>query len=161
MFWFWLCQEREVKKKESVSGIRLFFWKIYCSTYILHSGVFLYLANSTSQSAAPRGGKIPLTTFHSVILKPDSVNLVKPPTTTIVKTIPAITNRYLATSGVVNGTSFAIVAVVEGADSVDCWKSNGRVAVVECAREEGDRRNDEKGFRNDANADKVADLDAI
>lgn len=66
-------------------------------TYNRHSGLARYLLNSLSQSASPSGGMIPETTFHSVILSPDSVNLVNPPTTTMEKTIPAMTSRYVAT----------------------------------------------------------------
>lgn len=51
---------------------------------------------------------MPLTTFHSVIESPLSVKRVMPPTTTIAKTIPAMTTRYLATAGVVSGTSVGL-----------------------------------------------------
>src|SRR5205085_12013939 len=42
----------------------------------------LYLSNSAVHSASVRGGKIPVTGFHSVIESPDSVSRVAPPTTT-------------------------------------------------------------------------------
>ena len=74
-------------------------------THNRHSGVARYLLNSRSQSAAPMGGRMPLTTFHSVIESPLSVKRVMPPTTTIANTIAAMTARYLATSGVVRDAS--------------------------------------------------------
>lgn len=77
----------------------------------------------------------------------------------MVKTIPAITNKYLPTSGVVNGISFVVVEEEEGS-SVDRMEE-GRVAVVERGREEGDRRKEAKGLRRAARADNVADLDTF
>ena len=50
-------------------------------TYILNSGVALYFVNSSSHSACVIGGRTPATGFHSVMLNPDSVSLVTPPTT--------------------------------------------------------------------------------
>lgn len=55
-------------------------------TYSLNSGVALYLSNSASQSEVVKGGKIPETGFHSVMLRPDSVRRVTPPTTTMPNT---------------------------------------------------------------------------
>lgn len=55
-------------------------------THNLNSGVALYFSNSSSHCASDRGGNIPVTGFHSVILSPDSVSRVMPPTTMIAKT---------------------------------------------------------------------------
>jgi hypothetical protein len=54
--------------------------------YSLNSGVALYLSNSAVHSSWERGGRIPVIGRHSVMLKPDSVRRVTPPTTTIAKT---------------------------------------------------------------------------
>jgi hypothetical protein len=67
----------ESREKGSGSGRK--------KTYILPSSLALYLANSSSHSAGPRGGSMPLTGFHSVMLNPDSVRRVRPPTTTMLK----------------------------------------------------------------------------
>lgn len=42
---------------------------------------------------------MPVTRFHSVMLRPDSVRRVRPPTTTILKTRPDIRNKWLDTDG--------------------------------------------------------------
>jgi hypothetical protein len=47
----------------------------------LNSGVALYFSNSLSQSACESGGRIPVIGRHSVMLSPDSVKRVTPPTT--------------------------------------------------------------------------------
>lgn len=54
--------------------------------YNLNSGVALYFSNSSSHCTWDMGGSIPATGFHSVILRPDSVKRVTPPTTMIAKT---------------------------------------------------------------------------
>jgi hypothetical protein len=55
-------------------------------THSLNSGVALYFLNSTSHSADDNGGRIPVIGRHSVMLKPDSVRRVTPPTTITAKT---------------------------------------------------------------------------
>src|ERR1700691_5260307 len=54
--------------------------------YSLNSGVVLYFSNSSSHSALESGGRIPVMGRHSVILRPDSVRRVTPPTTITAKT---------------------------------------------------------------------------
>src|SRR5258708_36802600 len=62
---------------------------------ILNSGDSLYKLNSCSHSVSVVGGMVPVTGFHSVMLRPDSVKLVNPPNTTIPKTNPALpTSQY-------------------------------------------------------------------
>lgn len=56
------------------------------ATHILNSGDCLYLSNSSCHCACESGGIDPVTGFHSVMLRPDSVNRVIPPTTIITKT---------------------------------------------------------------------------
>ena len=68
-------------------------------TYSLNSGVRLYFSNSSSQSACERGGRIPATGRHSVILRPDSVNRVTPPTTITAKTKAEEVRSHIATGG--------------------------------------------------------------
>src|SRR6266404_3033093 len=51
------------------------------STYRRNSGVALYLSNSLSHSARESGGSTPVMGRHSVMLSPDSVSRVTPPTT--------------------------------------------------------------------------------
>ena len=74
-------------------------------TYSLNSGVTLYLLNSVSQSEGERGGKIPVMGFHSVILKPDSVSRVTPPTTTVPNTNTEEKSSQYPTEGGDNGGS--------------------------------------------------------
>jgi len=66
-----------------------------------------------------KGKTVPEMTFHSVILKPDSVRRVIPPTMTIQNTIPATKKRYFDTRGVVRRGGSEVVdedeeEVVEG-----------------------------------------------
>jgi hypothetical protein len=56
------------------------------ATHSLNSGVTLYFPNSSSHSAGDKGGRIPVIGRHSVMLKPDSVRRVTPPTTITAKT---------------------------------------------------------------------------
>ena len=51
-----------------------------------NSGVSWYLAKAVAQSAAPIGGRVPITRFHSVIERPLSVSRVRPPTMIITTT---------------------------------------------------------------------------
>ena len=46
---------------------------------LMYSGVCLYLSNSLIHDASVKGGRIPVTGFHSVIDKPESVKRVSPP----------------------------------------------------------------------------------
>jgi hypothetical protein len=55
-------------------------------TYSLNSGVALYLSNSVSHSGWERGGRMPVMGRHSVMLRPDSVRRVTPPTVMTAKT---------------------------------------------------------------------------
>lgn len=52
----------------------------------LNSGVALYFSNSAFQSSSLSGGMMPAMGRHSVMLRPDSVRRVTPPTTMTVKT---------------------------------------------------------------------------
>lgn len=68
-------------------------------SYVLNSGDVLYLSNSSSHSAADRGGSVPVIGRHSTMLSPDSVRRVTPPTTTIANTSDAETKSHLVTAG--------------------------------------------------------------
>ena len=59
----------------------------------------MYLSNSSSHSACDKGGRTPDTGRHSVILKPDSVNRVTPPTTMTAKTRAEEPSSHIATEG--------------------------------------------------------------
>ena len=60
----------------------------------LYSGYFLYSLNRSIQSFSVIGGIIPEKKFQSVIDKPESVSLVKPPIITIINTIKAFINNH-------------------------------------------------------------------
>jgi hypothetical protein len=51
------------------------------STHRRNSGVALYFSNSSSHSVSESGGRTPVMGRHSVMLSPDSVRRVTPPTT--------------------------------------------------------------------------------
>lgn len=66
----------------------------------MYSGDVLYLVNSVCHSTSFNGGIIPVTGFQVTIDKPECVNLVMPPTITIVATkrqpiVSQITNCLL------------------------------------------------------------------
>lgn len=99
----------------------------------LNSGEARYLSNSEFQSAAERGGREPVTGFHSVILSlrfgleiaarnekrtyPDSVSLVKPPNTTIPKTLAADPrSQYATVFEEVSGKNLALAFSFPGAN---------------------------------------------
>lgn len=63
----------------------------------MNSGLSLYLANSSSHASSSLGGRLPVTGRHSVILSPDSVSRVRPPNTTIPKTLAAEPRSQYAT----------------------------------------------------------------
>lgn len=86
-------------------------------TYNLYSGNCLYFSNSSCHSASERGGFIPEITFHSVIDSPLSVSRVRPPTTTMVYTKPALKYSQYATTGLVTDT--APVVRADEASAVD------------------------------------------
>ena len=65
----------------------------------LNSGVALYFSNSIDQSSAVRGGRIPVMGRHSVMLRPDSVRRVTPPTTMTAKTNAEETKSHRPTTG--------------------------------------------------------------
>jgi len=67
------CEPRVVKGKET--GI-----KKKHATHRRNSGVALYLSNSLSHSVCESGGRTPVIGRHSVMLSPDSVRRVTPPT---------------------------------------------------------------------------------
>ena len=94
--------------------------------YSLNSGVALYFANSSSQSALVNGGRTPAIGFHSVILKPDSVRRVTPPTTITAKTRAEDANNHIATGGGVKvGSSSALVE----------WEDDSRLLAKSAARD--------------------------
>ena len=68
-------------------------------TYSLNSGVALYLSNSFSHSDLVRGGKTPAMGRHSVMLSPDSVRRVTPPTTMTANTSAADATSHPPTTG--------------------------------------------------------------
>lgn len=63
----------------------------------LNSGEARYRANSASHFSSSIGGREPVIGRHSVILRPDSVNRVRPPKTTRPKTLAALLNNQYAT----------------------------------------------------------------
>src|SRR5216684_9048943 len=63
-----------------------------------YCGMCWYFSNSAAQAAADSGGRMPVTGCHSVIDRPDKVNLVMPPITTITKIMPQHTNSQTATA---------------------------------------------------------------
>jgi hypothetical protein len=63
----------------------------------------LYFANSSSHAAWSSGGTMPVMGFHSVMLNPDSVRRVTPPTTMMPKTRPDDASSQRPTAG---GASF-------------------------------------------------------
>lgn len=78
-----------------------------CEFNCLNSGESLYLVNSFIQSCSFSGGIEPVTGFHSVMERPDSVSLVRPPKTTIPKIkVDVPTNQYPTDLG---GTTSGLV----------------------------------------------------
>lgn len=83
-----------------------------------NSGDDRYFVNSVSHCSGLKGGRDPVTGLHSVILRPDSVNRVRPPNTTMPKTLTALpTSQYPTILELVSGnedvvavTSLAMVA---------------------------------------------------
>ena len=59
----------------------------YQNLVIYIEGIFYINQNNKFQEFSFKGGKIPLNNSHSVIESPELVNLVKPPTIIIKKTI--------------------------------------------------------------------------
>merc|ERR1719402_1916442 len=62
--------------------------RVICEFFHLNSGLSLYFSNSNSQSSLENGGGLPKS-FQSVMLRPLSVSLVTPPSTTAPTHIPA------------------------------------------------------------------------
>lgn len=60
----------------------------------------MYFSNSTSHSASESGGRTPVMGRHSVMLNPDSVRRVTPPTTMTAKTRVEERKSQFATAGV-------------------------------------------------------------
>ena len=54
-----------------------------------YCGLARYFPNSSAQLCAESGGSAPVIGFHSVIERPEPVNRVAPPTTTMTKTSAA------------------------------------------------------------------------
>src|SRR5712691_878946 len=84
-----------------------------------YSGICLYFANSTAQSAAESGGTMPMTGFHSVMERPERVSRVMPPTTTIRAIIAQQRKSHAATGAslffacpLIASPERAVVAVV-------------------------------------------------
>lgn len=100
-----------------------------CEHYNLNSGVALYFSNSTIHSLCVRGGRIPVIGLHSVILSPDSVNRVTPPTTMTPNTKTEDSMSHLLTDG--GGRMGSSV----GFD----WVKTGRLKCKERRRHDGRR----------------------
>ena len=66
---------------------------LFCNWY---SGIAWYFSNSDCHAASDIGGRAPVTGFHSVIDRPESVSRVSPPTSTIAATIAAMTSSHAA-----------------------------------------------------------------
>src|SRR6266702_1889103 len=64
-----------------------------------NSGVALYLSNSLSHSARESGGRTPVMGRHSVMLSPDSVSRVTPPTMTTAMTSADESRSQFPTAG--------------------------------------------------------------
>ena len=54
-----------------------------------YCGMAWYFSNAACHASADSGGNAPITGFHSVIDRPDSVSRVAPPTSTMAKTSAA------------------------------------------------------------------------
>lgn len=108
-------------------------------TYILNSGVSLYFANSASQSAWVRGGMTPVIGFHSVILKPDSVRRVTPPTTIIASTSVADAISHPPTAGE-GRTGRGAVSRDASAWALVVAVAASEVFAEECSRDESKNR---------------------
>lgn len=124
----------------------------------LNSGVALYFSNSTFQSSSLSGGMIPVTGRHSVMLSPDSVSRVTPPTMMTAKTNADEKRSQLPTAGGANTGSLESFAL-GWAVSVDKKREAGnRRALspstpVRAVRNEDRERQERKG-----NSCKVRDL---
>ena len=81
---------------------------------MMPSGDTLYFSHSTSHSASLIGGKIPVKGSHSVILNPDSVNLVNPPMITIPNTRAEHPNNQLGSD---RGIAADVVGGVDVAEA--------------------------------------------
>ena len=68
--------------------------KLIFGLIILNSGNCLYFSNNIIQLFSFNGGRIPDIKFHSTIESPESVNLVKPPIKTIMKTRKQDVNNH-------------------------------------------------------------------
>jgi len=68
-------------------------------THRRNSGVALYLSNSSSHSARESGGRTPVIGRHSVMLSPDSVRRVTPPTTMTARTRTEESKSQFPTAG--------------------------------------------------------------
>jgi hypothetical protein len=95
---------------------------------MIPSGETLYFSHSTSHSAAVIGGNIPVNGSHSVILRPDSVNRVNPPITTIPNTKAEQPNNHLGND---RGISYAFsIGAVRAAAGGGTEVGKGMVVVV-------------------------------
>lgn len=92
------------------------------NTYNLNSGVALYLSNSSFHCVSDKGGSTPVIGRHSVILRPDSVRRVTPPTTMTAKTSTDDNSNHPATGG---GESTGSSAASAGAAEALAEKNRG------------------------------------
>ena len=122
-----------------------------------NSGEDLYFVNSESQAAAVVGGMEPATGRHSVIERleycqsslcdmgniwayPDSVSRVRPPKTTMPKTLAALPNsQYATTLSLVSGKNrlFAfslLIVLLKDASGEGCRAGKTSETAVECCR---------------------------
>mgnify|MGYP007051632478 CR=1 FL=1 len=107
-------------------------------TYSLNSGVSLYFANSSNQSSCESGGMTPVIGFHSVMLRPDSVRRVTPPTTTMAKTRVADAMSHPPTTGGARVGSGASAAACPFSAALED-SAVGVVVVVDDLAEEWNR----------------------
>ena len=82
-----------------VSGIRRRRRRRKNATHRRNSGVALYFSNSSSHSVSESGGRTPVTGRHSVMLRPDSVRRVTPPTTMTAMTRVEESMSHFPTAG--------------------------------------------------------------
>src|ERR1700676_1453524 len=61
-----------------------------------YCGMCRYLSNSAAQASGESGGTMPIRGGHSVIDRPDMVNRVTPPITTMTKIMPQHANSQIA-----------------------------------------------------------------
>src|SRR5215469_11949230 len=109
-----------------------------------YSGICWYFANSAAQSASESGGMMPMTGFHSVIDRPDSVSRVIPPTTTIRKINAQQPKSHAATAPrrcCRAATECAVVnAEIDKSDLIRCRSRQSEAALARGQVGQDDRR---------------------